>query len=88
MTPLERAAKAAYEHGNTAAGFARFTAWEELPPKDRLRTVDSMRAGVATLMEPGDEIEDIGTVEFHRVYTLYPIARSVWQAMLKKVIEP
>lgn len=78
MTPLERATKAAGD------AITESTKGLLLHPET---CVAAVRAALATLMEPGVEIEDIGTTEFHRVYLSAPIARNVWQAMLKKVIE-
>ena len=94
MTPLERAAKAAYERGREIHR-AKYRygghAWEHLHEEDRQRYIACARAGLTALMKPDEETLKVGSAEIdghpYGVITSMPLTKAVWQAMLKKVIE-
>lgn len=90
MTPIERAARAEYlahRYGSpeAAARPEAIAFWDNAAPEFREEKIRCMRAALATLMEPGHEVLTAGSDQ-----TLDSGAdpMRVWQAMLKKVIEP
>lgn len=78
MTPLEKAAKAAGD------AITKSTKGLSLHPET---CVAAVRAALAALMEPTDEMLVAGAVA-EGDGNLAVEARNIWQAMLKKVIDP
>lgn len=89
MTPLERAAKAAYDRNPTVPKGARYLgdkSWDELGEFQKKAVVDGVRAAFESLMEPTPEMEWEGHVaNADCIPDNNP--NAVWQAMLKKVLE-
>ena len=61
--------------------------WDRLDEESRGQARRTARAALAAAREPTEAMRDVGTVEFHRVYTREPIALNVWQAMIDAALE-
>ncbi len=81
ITPLERAAKAAYEH-LISDDLDYYEQWKNIRPDYRKALIEDFRFGLETLMEPTREMSsaagDGAVAEF---------ADDAWRAMLGKVLE-
>ncbi len=90
MTPFENAARAAWmKVQEQVPSQHRLTDWAKVPADAKKNFTDFLRAALEALMEPSTEMEAAGTNETEIfVYLQYPIALNIWQAMLRKVLEP
>lgn len=93
MTPLQRAAKAAYDRNPTVPKGARYLgdkSWDELGEFQKKAVIDGVRAALESLMEPTLEMRAAGRAVDSGAPELEPQgynAQCIWQAMLKKVLQ-
>ena len=87
MTPLETAAKAAYEADTSRQYVDEY--WNTLHPEDRKRRIAEFGAGLATLMEPTPEMVDAACTTFASAEKGHGtlMITGQWQAMLTKILE-
>jgi hypothetical protein len=86
MTPLERAARAMYEH--VRKEFPKATCeWEEMGERTRETYVSSVRAAILSIREPSEEVHAEGKFVMMTTPWAELTSLKVWRGMIDALLE-